>query len=123
MSGINFLREAARLYIWAMPTDPNDVAGYGPLTFPESYPLYRIGPIHDFYFSYAEECKKAGKPLDAETLNESHIKLFRMMVFIAMNQPTEEQKLEIMQDVCLFWPIAKDIGGFIWKGPEESPNN
>lgn len=119
MSGINFIREIARLYIWARPSDPQDLAGYGPFTIPSEHPLSRVGPIHDYYFTYAKRCKEANQKLDGETLNEADIKLFRMMVFIAMNQPTERGKLEIMMDVCLFWPVARDIGEFIWKGPKE----
>lgn len=114
---MGFLRAAVSILRFFVPVDNSDKAGYGPFKLPDNHPFQRAGQVHDFYFEEAKHYKTIGLPLGVETRDEADIKLFRMFAFIAMNAATPKRKIELMLDCCSFWPLARQVGEFIWKGP------
>lgn len=100
-------------------TDSEDRAGVGPFSLPLDHPFTKFGKLHDWYFIEAREWIAKGKPLDAQTLGQTDMKMFRGWVAEIYAQPTIEQQLELVQDLCAFWPAARKVGRFLWQGPKE----
>ena len=110
---MGLLRSAVKVLRFFVPADGSDRAGYGPFRLPEHHPFHRIGAIHDFYFEEAKNGKKWAQ------LDDADLKLANGMFHLAMNAPTKTEKLELLCDLCAFWPLARQVGKYIWKGPKQ----
>ena len=100
-------------------SDSEDRAGVGPFSLPPDHPFNRAALPHDFYFVEARKYLAAGRTLDMVTLNEADERLARAMIAICLNAPTQRERLELLEDFCAYWPWARKVGQFIWKGPKE----
>lgn len=105
----------SRLVNRLLPDDPTPRCGYGPFSLPADSVLTPGCVLHDHAYSLSEQ----GVP--EETLKEADIDLFRRWVFIAMNQPTIDQKLKAMEEVCEYWPYARTYGKYLWDGDPKVP--
>lgn len=100
-------------------SDSEDRAGVGPFSLPPDHEFNRAALPHDFYYVEARKFKAAGRTLDMVTLAEADERLARAMIAIALNAPTQKRRLELLEDFCAYWPWARKVGQFIWKGPKE----
>lgn len=114
-----FNRMVVNAYNKIFGSDNEDRAGVGPFSLPLDHPFTRAAAVHDFYFVEARNFEAKGRTLDMVTLQEADEKLFRAFARVAMNAPTLEERLELMLDVCVYWPAARKVGLWLWQGPKE----
>jgi len=98
-------------------SDSEDRAGVGPFSLPPGHPFHRAAAPHDFYYVEARKFEAEGRTLDMVTLQEADERLARAMIAIALNAPTQAERLELLIDFTAYWPWALKVGMFIWKGP------
>ena len=100
----------AKLINKVLPEDPVPQCGYGPFSLPPDHPFTRACILHDYDFELAHNGQQK------KTLDQVDAELFNRWALIAKNAPTVEEQLELMHDICDYWPWARRGGELLWDG-------
>lgn len=115
-----FIRGVVRGFNALFGTDTEDRAGVGPFSLPSEHPFNRAAKVHDFYFTAARDYEKQGKPLSSLTLGEADMRLFRAWVATIYAETHPARQLSLMLDLCAYFPAARKVGRYFWRGPVNS---
>lgn len=117
--GSTFIRWIVTTASKIFGTDSEDRAGVGPFSLDKNHPFTRAAAPHDFYFVEARKFESEGRTLDMVTLQEADERLARAMIAIAYGAETVEERLDLLMDFCAFFPWARKVGFWMWRGPRD----
>ena len=104
-----------------LPNDPRRGCGVGPhwlpFRLPDDHPLTRGCDLHDWEFGQSEE----GNP--DKTLPQVDWDLFYRWVLIAKAAETYEDKCQLAEEICKYWPYVNRYSGYFWDGGTPTPKS
>lgn len=95
-----------------LPEDSEPGCGYGPFKWPKSHPFSRACYLHDWEFGEANRLEESS----AKTLDEANWDMFNRWLLIAQAEPSLKKRLELADDICRGYPLAKLGGRLLWDG-------
>lgn len=97
-----------RLLGHLLPDDPKPGCGYLRFKLPLDHPFTPACNLHDYEFGLNDSNQAE------HTLDETDVMLFNRWALIAKNQPTVNEQINLMLDICRYWPIGHRVGKYLW---------